>query len=63
MCPPCPRTCVHHVSGPYSEWMKNDARIAARLVASDQLPSQRSTDKDQARYGSNCVGQVLGFHS
>ena len=36
-------------------------RITERLVASDQVSSQRSTDQAQASWYSRCGGQVSGL--
>lgn len=40
---------------------RNEASITARLVASGQSASQRSTDRSQASTGSTLAGQVAAW--
>ena len=42
MCPPCPRTCVHHVSGPYKKRQSNQSASAPSYgLRCAQVPSLR----------------------
>ena len=42
MCPPCPRTCVHHVSGPYKKRQSNPSAFAPSYgLRCAQVPSFR----------------------
>ena len=42
MCPPCPRTCVHHVSGPYKGPKRNQKVLAPSYgLRCAQVPSLR----------------------
>ena len=42
MCPPCPRTCVHHVSGPYKKRQSNQSAFAPSYgLRCAQVPSLR----------------------